>query len=121
MRIQEVSVYVDFKTDESYTPSTLSIRVGNSFCELHEVKLVAFEEPIGWFTFQLQQKNAAGTVIKPYIKTMFLQLAIIQNQHSGRDTHIRQIKIFAPREKKYQSAQFPYFKTPTFSMFSSIR
>ena len=104
MRIQEVSIYLDFKTDESYTPSTLSIRVGSSFCELHEVVLVGFEEPVGWFTFQLQQKNAAGAVDKRYIKTMFLQLAIIQNQHSGRDTHIRQIKIFAPREKSHKSA-----------------
>lgn len=29
---------------------------------------------------------------------MHLQIAILQNQHSGRDTHIRQVKIFAPRE-----------------------
>ncbi len=42
---------MDFKTDESYTPSKISIRVGNSFYELQEVKLIEFEEPIGWFTF----------------------------------------------------------------------
>ena len=51
MRVQEIAMYLDFKTDESYTPSKISIRVGNSFYELQEVKLIDFEEPIGWFTF----------------------------------------------------------------------
>jgi anaphase-promoting complex subunit 10 len=51
MRVQEISMYLDFKTDESYTPQKISIRVGNSFYELQEVKLIDFEEPIGWFNF----------------------------------------------------------------------
>ena len=49
--------------------------------------------------------------MKPYIKTMFVQIAIIQNQHSGRDTHIRQIKIFAPREKTNFNDMNPCFQT----------
>jgi Anaphase-promoting complex, subunit 10 (APC10) len=36
--------------------------------------------------------------IRPYITSMNVQLAILQNQHSGKDTHIRQVKIFGPRE-----------------------
>ena len=51
MRVQEISLYLDFKTDESYTPSKISVRVGNSFYELQEVKMIEFKEPIGWFTF----------------------------------------------------------------------
>jgi anaphase-promoting complex subunit 10 len=72
MRIQEISVYIDFKTDESYTPSKISIRVANSFHELQEIREVEFEEPVGWFTFKLQEKNTEGEVLKPYIKTMFV-------------------------------------------------
>ena len=34
---------------------------------------------------------------------MNIQLAILQNQHSGKDTHIRQVKIFGPREYKWFS------------------
>ena len=79
MRVQEISLYLDFKTDESYTPSKISIRVGNSFYELQEVKLIEFEEPIGWFTFSLQEKGPNGQILKPYIKTMFVQIAILQN------------------------------------------
>lgn len=29
---------------------------------------------------------------------MNVQMVILQNQHSGKDTHIRQVKIFGPRE-----------------------
>jgi anaphase-promoting complex subunit 10 len=60
MRVQEVAIYLDFKTDESYTPSKISVRVGNSFYELQEVKHIDFDEPIGWFTFQLQEKGSNG-------------------------------------------------------------
>eukprot|EP00826_Nyctotherus_ovalis_P006458 TRINITY_DN11532_c0_g3_i3.p3 TRINITY_DN11532_c0_g3~~TRINITY_DN11532_c0_g3_i3.p3 ORF type:complete len:104 (+),score=27.15 TRINITY_DN11532_c0_g3_i3:287-598(+) len=63
-RIQEVSMYLDFKTDESYTPSKISIRSGNSFYELQEIKVVDFEEPIGWFNFSLNQQDAEGNIIK---------------------------------------------------------
>eukprot|EP00347_Sterkiella_histriomuscorum_P022182 403331386 len=122
MRVQEISLYLDFKTDESYTPSKISIRVGNSFYELQEVKLIEFEEPIGWFTFQLHEKGTNGQILKPYIKTMFVQIAILQNQHSGRDTHIRQIKIFAPREKQYHNRDMhPNFLTTEMTQFSTIR
>lgn len=65
-----MSLFLDFKTDESYTPSKISIRVGNSFYELQEVKLIEFDEPIGWFTFPLYEKGPNGQALKPYIKTM---------------------------------------------------
>lgn len=71
MRVQEVSLYLDFKTDESYTPQKVSIRAANSCGELIELKLIDFEEPIGWFTFKLAEKG------KPYVKTMFVQLGIL--------------------------------------------
>jgi len=75
MRVQEVSVYIDFKTDESYTPKAVAIKVGNAYHEMQEVKMIDFDEPVGWFTFQLQEKNpSTGAMIKPYIKTMFVQL-----------------------------------------------
>lgn len=49
MKIRAISVYIDFKTDESYTPSRISFKVGNSFFDLQEVKLVDFKEPYGWY------------------------------------------------------------------------
>ena len=40
---------------------------------------------------------------------MNIQIAILQNHHLGKDTHIRQIKIYGPREKTYRRlASSPY-------------
>jgi len=55
MRIKAVSVYIDFKTDESYTPSKIAIKVANSYFETQEVKNIAFSDPSGWYTFYLDQ------------------------------------------------------------------
>ena len=32
------------------------------------------------------------------MRTMNIQISFLQNQHSGKDTHLRQLKIFGPRE-----------------------
>ena len=46
-------MYLDFKTDESYTPQKIQISVQNSFQQLQEVQTYEFNEPIGWFNFKL--------------------------------------------------------------------
>jgi hypothetical protein len=35
---------------------------------------------------------------RDFVYTMNIQIAILKNHHSGKDTHIRQIKIFGPKE-----------------------
>lgn len=35
--LKELAIYCDYKMDESYTPSKISIRVGTSFSDLREV------------------------------------------------------------------------------------
>ena len=122
MKIMAVSLYIDFKTDESYTPSKVSIKVANSFFDLQEVKLIEFNEPLGWYTFYLEQMNEKNEVIMPYIKTMCVQVEIKENQHNGRDTHIRQVQIFSPRETKASGCLFPpVFITPELSQFQTLR
>jgi len=56
MKIQELAIYLDFKTDESYTPSKISIRALNSFHEMQEIKQIEFEEPSGWYVFPLTDR-----------------------------------------------------------------
>ena len=55
MRIKAISIYIDFKTDESYTPKNIAIKVANSFLETQEVRNINFIEPSGWYTFYLDQ------------------------------------------------------------------
>eukprot|EP00854_Cymbomonas_tetramitiformis_P013137 gene13137-15509_t len=142
VRLKELEVYADFKQDESYTPNKISIRAGNSFHDLREIKVVDLEEPVGWVTFSLLPENSA----KEYIRAYFVQLAVLSNHQNGRDTHIRQIKftlvsmfspvcgnlmldwgvhvlqIYGPRQDLARAMGHPLqFTTTEFSMFSCVR
>lgn len=39
-RVQELCMYFDFKSDESYTPSKISIKAGNNMQDLKEVQFL---------------------------------------------------------------------------------
>ena len=54
MRLAEVAVRLDYKRDESYTPSMLSIRAGTSDLDLKEIRAVQMHEPVGWLVVTLQ-------------------------------------------------------------------
>ena len=49
-------MFFDFKSDESYTPSKLSIRAGNNMQDLKEVQYLELKEPTGWYTVPLKTK-----------------------------------------------------------------
>ncbi|KAG5088732.1 hypothetical protein JHK86_001344 [Glycine max] len=50
---QLIVIYVVFKLDESYTPSKVSIRVGDGFHNLKEIKIVELVKPTGWVYLSL--------------------------------------------------------------------
>jgi hypothetical protein len=52
---------------------------------------------------------------------MTIQIIVLQNTHNGRDTHIRCIKVFSPREHKSHDLDNPYFNTSEFTQFQLIR
>jgi anaphase-promoting complex subunit 10 len=53
VKLQLVVLYVDFKLDESYTPSKISIRAGDGFHNLKEIKSVELVKPTGWVCLSL--------------------------------------------------------------------
>ncbi|KAG6501465.1 hypothetical protein ZIOFF_041346 [Zingiber officinale] len=53
VKLQLVILYVDFKLDESYTPSKISIRAGDGFHNLKEIKTVELMKPVGWVHISL--------------------------------------------------------------------
>lgn len=104
--ISSVLIYADYHVDESYTPAKISFRVGNDFQDLREVEMLELIEPEGWIMVPLFDAE------RNHIRTYVLQMAIVQNHQSGRDTHVRQIKINSPAEDHTMTAlDFP----PTFS------
>ena len=66
-------------------------------------------------------KNSESEIYKPYVKTSTVQIMILQNNHNGRDTHMRGAKIFAPRENKSFDSTFPKFVNSEYTQFSGIR
>mmetsp|Transcript_22502 Transcript_22502/g.42917 ORF Transcript_22502/g.42917 Transcript_22502/m.42917 type:complete len:180 (+) Transcript_22502:216-755(+) len=122
VKLKELELYADFKQDESYTPNKISIRAGNSFQDLREIKVVEFEEPVGWVPISLTEENSA----KDYIRAYFVQLAVLSNHQNGRDTHIRQIKIYGVHvdlntDLARAMGHHLTYTTPEFQMFSCIR
>lgn len=45
--INQIYIYTDYKLDESYTPSRISIRSGTHFNDLQEVEIIDLHEPSG--------------------------------------------------------------------------
>jgi anaphase-promoting complex subunit 10 len=114
--VSEFCIYLDFKSDESYTPSKISILVGNAITDLREVQNVELEEPTGWFNFALGK--VLGGNYAP-AKTHYVQFVILQNQHNGRDTHIRNMKILGVREEPVIA--FPVFHEHNYSKYTMLR
>ncbi|KAB1214559.1 Anaphase-promoting complex subunit 10 [Morella rubra] len=60
VRLQLVVLYVDFKLDESYTPSKISIRAGDGFHNLKEIKTMELVKPTGWVYLSLSGNDPRG-------------------------------------------------------------
>ncbi|KDO28774.1 hypothetical protein SPRG_05703 [Saprolegnia parasitica CBS 223.65] len=123
MTVHEVALYLDYKLDESYTPRKIAIRAGSTFHDLVDIKTQTIVEPSGWTVIPLQQALLAlgqPSREKP-LRTFFLQIAVLGMHQNGRDTHIRQVKIYAPRVAASIGAQIPEPSSVAFSSFASIR
>ncbi len=107
-KISEISFYLDIKTDESYTPENISIRGGIHMQNLKEIVNVTLDNPTGWITIPLKTTKEDGS-IQPFVYTMNLQVVVNQMFHSGKDTHIRQVKVFGVNEnnEKKEGANNP--------------
>lgn len=53
VEIAKIKLYLDYKRDESYTPSKIAVYAGSGYHDLHEVMSLALEEPVGWTEISL--------------------------------------------------------------------
>lgn len=105
--VSDILIYTDYKMDESYTPSRISVRIGTHFNDLQEIDVIVLTEPSGWIRVPI--KDIRGTPIRVFM----IQIAVTSNHQNGRDTHMRQIKIHSPALKKSEPLE-------NFNNFSSI-
>ncbi|CAK8683539.1 anaphase-promoting complex subunit 10-like [Clavelina lepadiformis] len=120
--IHSIGVYTDYKADESYTPSRLSVLIGNDFNDLHEIEQIEINEPTGWVWIKLHD-HARGKSVR----TFMAQISVQQNHQNGRDTHMRQIKVFASTKESasldhvLSGTRLPCFTSVDCSQYSTIR
>ncbi|KAF9609599.1 hypothetical protein IFM89_017694 [Coptis chinensis] len=107
-------LYVDFKLDESNTPSKISVRAGDGFHNLKEIKCVELVKPVGWIYISLSGTDPREV----FVNTFMLQIAVISNHLNRKDTHLCQIKIYGPRPNPvpYQPFQFTSKEFITYSI-----
>lgn len=48
--VSHIYIYTDYKLDESYTPSRISIRAGTHFNDLQEIEVIELIEPSGTYS-----------------------------------------------------------------------
>ena len=109
-KISDLWLQFNYRSDESYTPQQISVRMGSGYHDLQEVQVVDLREPQGWVRVPLamppahrrlvdsdaiRDKSFGGAV--EFVRVWCLQVAVICNHQNGRDTHIRQVKLFGPR------------------------
>eukprot|EP00484_Ammonia_sp_Unknown_P007047 CAMPEP_0197057634 /NCGR_PEP_ID=MMETSP1384-20130603/99210_1 /TAXON_ID=29189 /ORGANISM="Ammonia sp." /LENGTH=270 /DNA_ID=CAMNT_0042492133 /DNA_START=16 /DNA_END=828 /DNA_ORIENTATION=- len=96
--ISSIAIYTDYKLDESYTPQDIVIKASSSSLHNYENHIVckrSLNEPVGWIVLPLHAHKRQNVHDK-YLKTNKIIFEIQSSHQSGRDTHIRQIKIYAP-------------------------
>ncbi|KAF4734736.1 Anaphase-promoting complex subunit 10 [Perkinsus olseni] len=121
-KVTEVHLFVSYKADESYTPSVISVRMGNTLFDLNEVQRLTLYQPEGWIIIPLALVSAPDNpdyylqrgvtfrddiVAQLFVRTFYLQLAVLSNHQNGRDTHIRQVRVYGPRPPQPSMAVMP--------------
>ncbi|KAI4381718.1 hypothetical protein MLD38_007767 [Melastoma candidum] len=116
VKLQLVALYLDYKLDESYTPSKVSVRAGDGFHNLKEIKTMELPKPNGWVYISLSGNDPRET----FVNVFMLQLVVLSNHLNGRDTHIRQIKVYGPRPNPIPRQPFQ-FTSREFISYSTVR
>jgi len=141
MAIAQISMFVDISLDDSYTPQKISIKAGTYMGDLQEIKYVELDNPRGWVHLGLgsavdvPDSEEAAEQEEPdwsdpealAIKANIVQLAIIANHMNGKDTHVRQVRIFGPKRREANvidedlGAGLGDWKTEIMKMHQTIR
>ncbi|KAM0788739.1 hypothetical protein ACM66B_002831 [Microbotryomycetes sp. NB124-2] len=117
--VSQISLYADAALDDSYTPHKISLRAGTYFGDLLEVKSVELQSPAGWQHFVIGGTEASGDKADP-IRAHLIQIAIISNHMNGKDTHVRGVRIYAPKPFELEDDLLPW-KSVAFKQHETVR
>jgi len=113
--ISAMSLYLDYKRDESYVPKKFAIFTGYSPDTLE--LFTTFDrddEPAGWHVIPFYDKRCAvqeSDITDPEfclaypMNTFCIQIRIIQLHQGGKDVLLRQLKLFARNKVNNQNVR----------------
>jgi anaphase-promoting complex subunit 10 len=140
--VSSVAFFLDYNLDESYTPKQICVRSGITTHDLADVQMVDLTSPVGWINIPLrppmdpldeilqmggeEQADDSDPLNggRP-LRAFFIQIVVLSMHQNGRDTHVRQVKIFGPRGGASSASQhltpfaMPEFKTLELSPFTT--
>ncbi|KAG6873132.1 hypothetical protein C0995_002506 [Termitomyces sp. Mi166 len=121
LRDDDPDTFWHYPQDDSYTPSALAIRAGTGPSDLQDVRVVTLDKPEGWITFDVSSEpNEEGDGLAP-VYAYVLQVIVAQNHMSGKDTHVRGLKILGPVEEHASDGDPFAFTSPQFKIYETIR
>ncbi|KAI9276173.1 anaphase-promoting complex, subunit 10-domain-containing protein [Sporodiniella umbellata] len=85
--VSQVSIFIDYLQDQTYTPKTIAIRGGNTYRDLQDLATVECPECVGWVNVDFSADSNNFPVFA-------LQIRVLNTYSDGKDTQIRQIKLY---------------------------
>ena len=108
--LTKLSLHINIQLDETYTPVEIILHVGDDPNILTELRkeAISLENQSAWIDIPLD------------VSTIFLKIEISKNLQGGKDTRIRQIKLWGgPQSYCVDSSVF--FVTPNATQFLTLR
>ncbi|KAJ3439452.1 anaphase-promoting complex subunit [Anaeramoeba flamelloides] len=116
MKIARISIYIEYSSDESYTPRVFAVSSGTTFQDLKEITQAKIKKKDGWAHIELKQQNSDQP-----LHSGFIQIAILRNHINGNDSHIRQIQIFGKKQPIISTLHLPKFSTIQFQQYANLK
>ncbi|KAK6353073.1 anaphase promoting complex subunit doc1 [Orbilia brochopaga] len=91
--VQRMRIFLDYSQDESYTPTKIAVLAGTGYHDLQDVCTLEFNQPIGWQEIPLDGVHSDGI-----LRAFLIQVCVLSNHQSGKDTHVRGLQIYSPLE-----------------------
>lgn len=112
--ISLIRIFLDFESDESYTPTKIQFLAGMGGHDVQEFAEMSFEQPTGWIEVDFsnvgpveQDENddddenmhrEVDWSKRPVLRAFVVQVRILENHQNGKDTHLRAVQVFARDE-----------------------
>ncbi|RKP26194.1 anaphase-promoting complex, subunit 10/DOC domain-containing protein, partial [Syncephalis pseudoplumigaleata] len=93
LTLSQLSFYVSYTEDESYTPKRVAIRAGSGPNELSEMYIINLDKPVGWINIPLYNTDSED---RAFLRAHIVQLAVLANHQNGKDSHFREVRIYTP-------------------------